>query len=197
MSLKLKIKTALAPLSRRWDGVMTVSSLVLVAALLNPAPPVPRFQDQPPAPWVLWVENQGRFLNTGLQVALPLITRDLAGGISLVWVAVVGTSATHGLKRALNDLEVGGVRLGQRPKDPESRYNFPSGHSSLSSSGAAFVARRYSLKWLWLLVPMTLATMFARVALDDHTWTATLAGAALGVLFTWPFCAPKNRGPSA
>ena len=51
MSLKLKIKTALAPLSRRWDGVMTVSSLVLVAAMLNPAPPVPRFQDQPLAPW--------------------------------------------------------------------------------------------------------------------------------------------------
>ena len=128
MPLKLKIKTWLTPLSRRWDRVMTVSSLVLLAAMLNPAPPVPRFQDQPPAPWVLWVEHQGRFLNTGLQVALPLITRDLAGGISLAWVAVVGTSATHGLKRALNDLEVGGsfcgsplfaqVALDTRPHDP-------------------------------------------------------------------------------
>ena len=35
----------------------------------------------------------------------------------------------------------------------------------------------------------------ARIELDAHTWTATVGGAALGVLFTWPLC--RRRDSSA
>ncbi|MBM3408982.1 MAG: phosphatase PAP2 family protein [Betaproteobacteria bacterium] len=177
----------------RWDWVMTVASLAFLLCLVMPAPPVSRGAVQPVAQWVVWVENQGRFVNTVAQIALPLMTRDILGLKALIWVTLTGTSATHGLKRTLNDVDMSGVRLGQRPSSEDSRHNFPSGHSALASSGAVFVAARYSRYWLLLLLPMTLATMYARVALDAHTWSAVIAGAALGVLFTWPLC---RRRPS-
>jgi len=176
----------------KWDHVMTGALVVLLLALAFPSAPLPSRSAAPNPPWVDLVEQQGRFINTGLQVALPLITRDIFALRSLIWVAVVGTTSTHGLKHALNDVEVRGVRLGQRPHSENSRHNNPSGHSSMASSAAVFVGRRYSWNWLWLLVPLTLATMYARIALDAHTLSATIVGAALGVLFTWPFCPRRS-----
>lgn len=176
----------------RWDRVMSASLLVFVCALIMPATPTARSASTPASQWVSWVEDRGRFLNTGLQIAMPLITRDVVAIKSLLVISVLGTSSTHGLKHSLNSFEVGSVRLGERPSSTTSKHNFPSGHSSLASSGAVFVGRRYGWHWLWILVPMTLATMVARVELGAHTWTATVAGAALGVLFTWPFCRPRQ-----
>lgn len=177
--------------SRRWDSVMTAALLVFVAALLMPASPEPRQSPSAPSAWSEWVEHQGRFVNTALQIGLPLLLRDWAGLKALVWVGLTATAGTHGAKRLFDDVVISGVRLGQRPSGPDSRHNFPSGHSSLASSGAVFVARRYGWRWLWLLLPMTLATMFARLEFDAHTLSAVIAGAAIGLLCTWPFSRPR------
>lgn len=135
-------------------------------------------------PLVVGTEGYGRFLNTALQVGLPIVFRDWVGLKQLAVVAVVSITATHGLKRGLNNVTVFGSRLGRRPHSELSKYNTPSGHSSLSASGAWFVARRYGLHYLWMLAPMTLLTMYARVMLNAHTISATIAGALLGLLLT-------------
>jgi len=183
-----KIRHTKTLVYERWDHVMTISIVVFLLALVMPSPPIALSNNQTAPDWVHWVENQGRFTNTILQVALPVITRDLVSLKALAWVALTGTAATHGLKHSMNLVEINGVRLGQRPSNENSRHNFPSGHSSMASSGAVFVAVRFGWYWLLLLLPITFATMYARIVLDAHTLTAVIAGAALGVFFTWPFC---------
>lgn len=188
-ALRERVRAFPRAFAARWDHLMTAAALGLVLAFWFPSAAVPGLGPmQPVARWVQWVEDQGRFVNTALQVALPLVTRDITGLRSLGWIALTGTASTHGLKRALDDVEVKGVRLGQRPSSERSRHNFPSGHSSLASSGAVFVATRYGWRWLMVMLPVTLATMYTRVALDAHTWSAVAAGACLGVLFTRPLC---------
>jgi membrane-associated phospholipid phosphatase len=145
-------------------------------------------------------EHYGRFINTVLQVALPLATRDIVGLKQLVLIAITATIATHSLKRVLNDVEIMGTRLGQRPSSTRSKHNMPSGHSSLAASGAYFVCRRYGLKFALIVVPVLILTMYARVVLDAHTITAVLAGTLVGVLTTalfttgyiWPHMSRKN-----
>lgn len=184
-----RMRAAGQALAARWDHLMTAAALGLALAFLFPSAAGPTMGPMlPVARWVQWVEDQGRFVNTALQVAMPVLTRDIMGLKSLAWIALTGTGSTHGLKRALNDVEVKGVRLGQRPSSERTRHNFPSGHASLASSGAVFVATRYGWRWLLLLGPVVLATAYARVALDAHTWSAVVAGTCLGVLFTRPFC---------
>ena len=52
----------------------------------------------------------------------------------------------------------------------------------MSSCGAYFVCRRYGWKLAWIVFPILLLTMYARVALNEHTISAVLAGGFLGLL---------------
>lgn len=130
------------------------------------------------------VDDYGRFVNTALQVCLPLLYGDRTGLLQLGGVALASVAATHGFKRLFNDWSVEGIRLGQRPSGDGSRHNMPSGHSSMAASGAWFVIRRYGHKWAWVTLPILALTMSGRVGLDAHTLPAVLAGAVLGVLTT-------------
>lgn len=127
-------------------------------------------------------ERYGRFINPVIQGGLPLVLGDREGLLELARVAVVTTLATHVLKHGLNRVHVGGTRLGERPSGGD--LNMPSGHSSMASSGAYFVTRRYGWRWGLVLIPIMLLTMFARVSLDEHTVSAVLSGALLGLLCT-------------
>lgn len=140
-----------------------------------------------------FTEHYLRFVNPVLQAALPLLLRDKAGMVELAKVAIATTVATQGLKHALNNVQVMGHRIGQRPtpypgKPPrdsvQGNFNMPSGHSSMASCGAYFVSRRYGWKWLLIVLPILLLTMFARVSLDEHTLSAVISGALLGILMT-------------
>ena len=133
-------------------------------------------------PFVVATENYGRHINTLLPFALALMLRDKEGLKQLGVITVAGILASHGPKRLLNDVEIMGTRLGQRPNSPTSKHNTPSGHSTLAGASAYFIMRRYSV-WLGLFViPVLFATMYARVMLDKHTISATIAGAATGFL---------------
>lgn len=127
-------------------------------------------------------ENYLRFVNTALQVALPIIKKDPVGIMQVINIGVVTTFATHGLKYVFNDVNVADTRLGQRPKSPTSSKNMPSGHSSMAACAVYFVAKRYGAKWLFILLPILFLTMYARFMLDMHTISATIAGASLGLL---------------
>ena len=133
-------------------------------------------------------ENVVRHVNWVLPLALAIAVRDINGLKQIAILTVMTTAATHIPKRLLNDFEVMGVRLGQRPSSVHSRHNMPSGHSALASAGAFFMARRYSLWLAFIGVPILFLTMHARVVLDAHTLSATIAGAAIGVLMGALFC---------
>lgn len=144
-------------------------------------------------PLVMGIEKVGRHVNTALPFLTVIALRDVNGLWQLASISVAGIAASHGPKRLLNDVEVLGTRLGQRPSSPHSRHNMPSGHSTLASAGAYFVARRYSY-WFGVLVwPIVLLTMYARVMLDAHTVSATIAGALTGILVAALFTRPTPR----
>ena len=131
--------------------------------------------------WVEPIEMQLRFVNTIVQFGLPLLVKDKVGMVQLLYVAVTTTIATHGLKRLLNNVHVEETRLGERPSSSQSKHNMPSGHSSMASCAAYFVARRYGLWHALYLVPIMLLTMAARYMLDAHTISAVLAGCLIGL----------------
>jgi lipid A 1-phosphatase len=133
---------------------------------------------------VTLTEDYGRFINTGLQVLVPVVTRDIVGLKQVAVITVVGVLATHGPKRLLDRIEIAGTRLGQRPYSPDSQHNMPSGHSALAASSVWFLMRRYSLWFGLITIPVTVMTMYTRVMLDAHTISAVIAGALVGLLFT-------------
>ncbi|GIT93219.1 hypothetical protein JANAI62_36370 [Jannaschia pagri] len=144
-------------------------------------------------PLVIGVEQVGRHVNTARPLLMVIALRDVVGAKQMVAITAAGILATHGPKRLLNDVEIAGTRLGQRPSSATSKHNMPSGHSSLASAGACFMVRRYS-HWFGVVVwPIVLLTMYARVMLDAHTVSATIAGAITGVLVAWLF-ARKTSG---
>lgn len=144
-------------------------------------------------PLVVNVETVGRHTNTALPFLTILILRDVSGLKQLAAISVAGIAASHGPKRLLNNVEIFGTRLGERPSSPTSKHNMPSGHSTLASAGAYFMARRYS-HWFGLVVwPIVALTMYARVMLDAHTVSATIAGALTGVLVASLFTRPNPR----
>jgi len=145
--------------------------------------------------WVEPTETKLRFVNTLAQVAMPLLMRDKEGMVQLLALGVATTVGTQGLKRIVNDVHVGGTRLGERPYAPDSEHNMPSGHSSMSSCAVYFVARRYGWRHLIYLLPILLLTMGARLMLDAHTLSAVIAGCLIGLIcaawFTSPYRKPK------
>ncbi|MCH2076422.1 MAG: hypothetical protein MK180_05980 [Rhodobacteraceae bacterium] len=113
---------------------------------------------------IVAVEDYGRHLNTLIPLGAAVLLRDIKGLGQIAAVAVAGTAATHVPKRALDNVEIAGRRLGQRSNG--GNHNMPSGHSALASAGAFIAVRRYS-HWLGLIVwPVLVLTMSARYMLD-------------------------------
>ncbi|MES2319143.1 MAG: phosphatase PAP2 family protein [Pseudomonadota bacterium] len=135
-------------------------------------------------------EHYLRYVPTILQLALPALLRDKIGMVQLLYVAVSTTSATHVAKYLLDDVAVMGTRLGQRPRGGS--RNMPSGHSSMVSSAAYFVGRRYSIGLGLFLLTIVGLTMYARVSLNAHTVSAVIAGALLGCLTAAWFTSRRN-----
>ena len=148
-------------------------------------------------PLVTGTEDYGRHLNTLLALAVPLMARDPAGFRQLAVITLAGILATHGPKRLLDGLVIGATRLGERPHSPDSQHNMPSGHSALASSVVWFLGRRYSW-WLALItVPITLLTMYARVMLNAHTFSAVIAGCLIGLVIAALFTTQRQRARKA
>lgn len=140
---------------------------------------------------VVGVEQYGRHLNTVLPLATAIVLRDVKGLTQIGAISVVGMVATHGPKRLLDNVEVSGTRLGQRPNG--GNHNMPSGHSALASAGAYFTVRRYSPGLGVIVWPVMVLTMHARCMLDAHTVSATIAGALIGIMVAALFAQPCIR----
>lgn len=141
--------------------------------------------------FVTGVEQYGRHLNTLIPLGTALVLRDAKGLGQIFGTISAGTAATHIPKRLLDDVEIAGTRLGQRPSG--GNHNMPSGHSALASAGAYIAVRRYS-GWFGLIVwPVLLLTMYARYMLDAHTVSATIAGAIIGILVAAAWVRPADH----
>jgi membrane-associated phospholipid phosphatase len=97
----------------------------------------------------------------------------------------VNLGVTHGLKVAINK---------QRPEN-HGDYSFPSGHTSASFQGAAFIHRRYGWKFAIPAYAAAAYVGWSRVEgeSDKHDVTDVAAGAAIGVISSFYFTKPRHN----
>jgi membrane-associated phospholipid phosphatase len=74
------------------------------------------------------------------------------------------------------------------------RYSFPSGHTSASFQGAAFIQRRYGWKWGIAAYVGAAYVGWSRIEgeSDKHDFTDVAAGAAIGILSGYCFTTSYN-----
>lgn len=149
--------------------------------------------------FVYLTENYARFLTTIAAVVVPIYKKDIVGVAQMLNIGISTTISTHFFKRAFNSVKsANDVRLGQRPYSPKSNHNMPSGHSTMVSCEALFLIFRYGLKgankklFALFLLLVCAATMYARVMLDMHTISATIAGFLLGTINAMIFTSQKK-----
>lgn len=125
-----------------------------------------------------------------LQVFLPAVAwagtyvdEDGEGRDQLYWALGGTVASTLALKWAVD-------RDGPAPHRRE--YAFPSEHASVGFSSASFVQRRYGWSYGWPLYAMAAFSGWSRVYTDQNRWDEVLAGAALGVGFSYLFVDPRE-----
>ena len=85
--------------------------------------------------------------------------------------------ATYALKYSVRE---------QRP-DTKEKDSFPSGHTSSAFSGAAFIHKRYGLKYAVMPYLGAIYTAYSRVHSNRHYIQDVIAGAVIGVASSWYF----------
>src|SRR5205085_147420 len=80
--------------------------------------------------------------------------------------------------------------LGRRPTG--GRMSFPSGHTTLAASGAAFLTERYGWQYGIGAWAVTGFVAYSRVDEGMHHWWDTVAGAALSYGISLLFVTPQS-----
>ena len=117
---------------------------------------------------------------------LSLLSNVIPGSRRGELITAVGRAyvATYGLKYAID---------AERPNG--AGQSFPSGHTALSFTGAAFLNKHYGWK---AGVPAYLAASYvgwSRVHSNNHYWSDVLAGAAIGIASNYFMGDPHEVGP--
>ncbi len=99
----------------------------------------------------------------------------LASGTALV--------LTHGIKEVVDKT---------RP-DTSANNSFPSGHTSASVTGAAFLWRRYGPKWGVPASVLAAYTGFSRVEGQNHFMDDVVSGMAVGLISNWLWTDPIDK----
>jgi len=68
--------------------------------------------------------------------------------------------------------------------------SFPSGHTSVAFQGAAFIHKRYGLKWAAAAYAGAAYVGWRRVDTDNHYTVDVVAGAAIGIASSFVFTKP-------
>lgn len=141
-----------------------------------------------------------------LQIAVAKSNIETSGDILAVLIPGVAYGATlyHHDQKAQNEFYKSyaatlgityALKYTIREKRPESseRNSFPSGHTSSAFSGAAFIHKKYGLKYA--LVPYLAAvyTGYSRVYAHKHYIHDVIAGALVGVVSGWYFATPYKN----
>ena len=70
------------------------------------------------------------------------------------------------------------------------RHGFPSGHTSLAFTAAAYVHKRYSLAWALPMYGLSVATGIQRVRTNNHFKRDVVGGALIGIVSSWVMTSP-------
>lgn len=130
------------------------------------------------------VETQGDVLVVlipGAAYGMTFYYDDPAGRREFYQSFLATSITTHVLKTA----------VGKPRPDGSDNRSFPSGHTSASFQGAAFIHRRYG--WQKAVLPYLAATYvgYTRVEANKHDWTDVGAGALLGIASTFWLASPR------
>ncbi len=130
-------------------------------------------------------ENAGN----ALQILLPasaytatLIVGDTEGRKQFYKSFAATLVVTYALKYAINK---------DRPEG-NGGLAFPSGHTSVSFQSAAFINRRYGLKYAIPAYAAATYVGWSRAEEDRHDWSDVAAGAAVGVISSYYFTRPYH-----
>lgn len=115
-----------------------------------------------------------------------LVLQDWEGLKQGAFSGMLMVGVGYGLKFAVDK---------ERP-DKSNDRSFPSLHTGISFTGAAFLQRRYGWKWGAPAYAVASYVGWSRVYAKKHDWWDVAAGAAIGVgsayLFTKPFALKHN-----
>jgi membrane-associated phospholipid phosphatase len=112
-----------------------------------------------------------------------LLTGDREGLKQFGYAGATTLVATHGLKELVNKT---------RPDDSEDN-SFPSGHTSASVLGAAYVWRRYGAKWGAPASVLAAYTGVSRIEGQKHFADDVISGAAIGLISNWLWTDPIDE----
>jgi membrane-associated phospholipid phosphatase len=124
-----------------------------------------------------------------LQIVIPTISlattyfkKDKVGTHEFYRSFLTNFGITYGLKVSIN-----------RKRPNGGNYSFPSGHTSASFMGAAFINKRYGLKYA---IPAYLAAIYvgwSRVHNKRHYTSDVIGGALVGILSSNHFTTPYRE----
>jgi len=129
--------------------------------------------------------DDGSFMRTlipAVAYGTTFYMHDKDGRIQFYKSFFTNLGATYALKAVISEERPNG-------KDDDS---FPSGHTSVAFQGAAFIHRRYGLKWA---VPVYVGAVYVgwrRVDTDNHYTKDVVAGAAIGIASSFIFTRPYH-----
>lgn len=80
-----------------------------------------------------------------------------------------------------------------RPDDPTIYTSFPSGHTSSAFAGATFIHKKYGFEYAIPAYLGSIYTAYSRVYANKHYTRDVVAGALLGIGFSWYFTTPYQN----
>lgn len=126
------------------------------------------------------------FVTPVATLATTLILKDYKGLKQAAFSGVTALATTYALKYIVQK---------QRP-DGSDKLSFPSAHTMVSFTGAAFLQRRYGWKYGIPAYMLSSYVAWSRVYAKKHDWWDVLGGAAIGIgssyIFTRPFAKKHN-----
>jgi membrane-associated phospholipid phosphatase len=129
------------------------------------------------------VENTGDILRTlipAVAYGATLYLHDSDGRSQFYKSFFTNLATTYALKKTVTKTRPNG-------EDDES---FPSGHSSVAFQGAAFIHKRYGLKYAVTAYMGASYVAWSRVESDNHFTVDVVAGAAIGIASSFIFSRP-------
>lgn len=119
-------------------------------------------------------------------LATVLVLNDWQGLKQGAFAGITTVGLSYGLKFAIN----------KRRPDDSNNNSFPSFHTGVSFTGAAFLQKRYGWKWGIPAYAVAGYVGWSRTYAKKHDWWDVLAGAAIGVgsayIYTRPFADKHN-----
>ncbi len=112
----------------------------------------------------------GQYAVPAVGAVLSVARADRKGLGQLALASAVSVAVVYTLKPVVDR---------QRPNG--GRHAFPSGHTALAFTGAAFLHRRYGLSHGLPAYAVSAFVGFSRIYTDEHWFSDVLAGAAIGV----------------